>query len=72
MFNFRVINATDGTQIIDRNLKTPDEALTPIQMMEYIEIDNNLSYMDMLERKKRKEEQKKQSFASVLAHAMGL
>lgn len=72
MFNFRIINATDGAQIIDRSLKTPYEALTPVQMVEYTEMDNNMFHMDMLERKKRKEEQKKQSFASVLAHAMGL
>lgn len=44
MFNFRIINMADGNQIIDRNLKTPYEALTPLQMVEYAEMDNRLIY----------------------------
>lgn len=51
MFNFRIINTADGNQIIDRNLKTPYEALTPTQMMEYMEMDNSLAFMDRMERK---------------------
>lgn len=53
MFNFRIINTADGNQIIDRNLKTPYEALTPMQMMEYMEMDNSLAFMDRMERKAR-------------------
>lgn len=53
MFNFRIINTADGNQIIDRNLKTPYDALTPIQMMEYMEVDNSLAFMDRMERKTR-------------------
>lgn len=53
MFNFRIINTADGNQIIDRNLKTPYEALTPTQMMEYMEMDNSLVFMDRMERKAR-------------------
>ena len=55
MFDFRIIDTADGNQIIDRNLKTPYNALTPLQMMEYMEIDEQLSLMDRLERKKRAE-----------------
>lgn len=51
MFNFRIINTADGNQIIDRNLKTPYETLTPTQMMEYMEMDNSLAFMDRMERK---------------------
>ena len=51
MFNFRIINTADGNQIIDRNLKTPYEALTPTQMMEYTELDNQMAFMDRMERK---------------------
>ena len=51
MFNFRIINTADGNQIIDRNLKTPYEALTPLQMVEYTEMDNRLLIMDRMERK---------------------
>ncbi len=53
MFNFRIIETTDGNQIIDRNLKTPYNALTPLQMVEYVEMDNQLAFMDRVERKAR-------------------
>lgn len=53
MFNFRIINTADGNQIIDRNLKTPYDALTPTQMVEYMEMDNSLAFMDRMERKAR-------------------
>ena len=45
-FNFRIIDIADGNQIIDRNLKTPYSALTPLQMVEYIEMDVQLAIMD--------------------------
>ncbi|WP_462368446.1 hypothetical protein [Roseburia hominis] len=58
MFNFRIIDTADGNQIIDRNLKTPYEALTPLQMVEYTEMDNRFAFMDRVERKaKQKAEQ---------------
>ena len=55
MFNFRLINTLDGNQIIDTTLKTPYSSLTPLQMVEYIEMDNQLAYMDRLEKKAREE-----------------
>lgn len=51
MFDFRIIDTPDGNQVIDRNLKTPYKALTPLQMVEYAEMDNKLAYMDRMERK---------------------
>lgn len=51
MFEFRIIDTPDGNQIIDRNLKTPYNALTPLQMLEYTEMDERLSFMDRIERK---------------------
>lgn len=53
MFNFRIIDTADGNQIIDRNLKTPYEALTPVQMVEYTEMDNRMTFMDRMERKRK-------------------
>lgn len=53
MFNFRIIETADGNQIIDRQLKTPYNALTPLQMVEYLEMDNQLAIMDRMERKAR-------------------
>ena len=55
MFDFRLINLPDGNQIIDINLKTPYGSLTPLQMEEYIEIDNQLAYMERMKKRRQKE-----------------
>lgn len=47
MFHFRIINLSDGNQVIRRDLKTPYDALTPIQMVEYVEMDVQLTIMDI-------------------------
>lgn len=59
MFDFRIIDTPDGNQIIDQSLKTPYAALTPLQMVEYLEMDNRLAYMDRMERKARAEAERK-------------
>lgn len=63
MFNFRIIDTPDGNQIIDRNLKTPYKALTTLQMVEYLEMDNGLAYMDRVERKARAEAERRRKIA---------
>lgn len=63
MFEFRIIDTPDGNQIIDRNLKTPYKALTPLQMVEYLEMDNRLVYMDRMERKARAEAERRRKIA---------
>ena len=63
MFDFRIINLSDGNQIIDRNLKTPYNALTPIQMIEYMEIDVQLTIADRLRRKIQMESERRRKFA---------
>lgn len=63
MFEFRIIICADGTEVIDRSLKTPYNALTPIQMVEYLEMDNMLVYMDWMERKARAEAERRQKIA---------
>lgn len=55
MFNFRIINCPDGTQVIDHSLKTPYNALTPNQMQEYIEIDAQIAFMERLKREAQRE-----------------
>lgn len=62
MFEFRIINTPDGNQIIDTTLKTPYSSLTPLQMVEYTEIDNRLSYMERMERKQKREAEQKRKF----------
>lgn len=63
MFDFRIIDTTDGNQVIDRNLKTPYNALTPLQMIEYAEMDVQFAYMDRMERKAKAEEEHKRKIA---------
>lgn len=55
MFEFRIINLANGDQVIDPTLRTPYEALTPIQMIEYVEVDVQLAIMDRLARKHKAE-----------------
>ena len=55
MFDFRIINLPDGTQVIDTSLKTPYDALTPLQMVEYVEMDIQLAIMDRMKRKTKVE-----------------
>lgn len=59
MFNFRLFNTLDGNQVIDKTLKTPYESLTPLQMLEYMEVDNQLSFMERLEKKQKREAERK-------------
>lgn len=46
MFDFRIIDTEDGNHVIRRDLKTPYSALTPLQMLEYVEMDVQLTIMD--------------------------
>ena len=55
MFNFRLMNTEDGNQIIDTTLNTPYSSLTPIEMMEYMEVDARLEYMKRMKRKQKRE-----------------
>ena len=68
MFNFRLINTPDGNQIIDFTLKTPYSSITPLQMEEYIEIDNQLAYMERMERKQQREAERQRKISYKLFH----
>ena len=70
MFNFRLINTPDGNQIIDTTLKTPYCSLTPLQMEEYIEMDNQLEYMKRMERKHEREAEKQRKFIYRFIHKL--
>lgn len=62
-FEFRIIDTEDGNQVIDRSRKTLYNALTPLQMVEYLEMDNRLAYMDRMERKARAEAERRRKIA---------
>ena len=68
MFEFRLINTPDGNQVIDTTLKTPYSSLTPLQMEEYIEMDNQLAYMERMERKQKREAEQKQKLSYKIMH----
>ena len=68
MFNFRLINTPDGNQIIDTTLKTPYDSITPIEMVEYMEVDNQLAYMERMERKQEREAERQRKFTYKLFH----
>ena len=68
MFNFRLINTPDGNQIIDTTLKTPYDSITPLEMVEYMEVDNRLEYMKRIERKQARETERKRKFTYKFFH----
>ena len=68
MFNFRLINTPDGNQVIDTSFKTPYDALTPLQMVEYIEIDRHMATIERMERKQQREAEHKHKLTYKLFH----
>ena len=68
MFNFRLINTPDGNQVIDTTLKTPYNSITPIEMVEYKEVEDALYYEEIQKRKQRREEAHKQKLSYKLFH----
>ena len=70
MFNFRLINTPDGNQIIDCSLKTPYDSLTPLQMVEYTEVDNRLAYMERMEREQKRETERKRKLSYRFIHKL--
>lgn len=71
MFEFRIINLADGTQIIDETLKTSYDSLTALQMEEYIEVSNSLTYIKRMNRKD-KNISKKRNILYKFASACGI
>ena len=68
MFNFRLINTPDGNQIIDTTLKTPYDSITPVEMLEYMEVDARLAYMERMERKQKREAERQRKLSYKLFH----
>ena len=68
MFNFRLINLPDGNQVIDTTLKTPYDSITTVEMLEYMEVDNRLAYMERMERKQKREAERQRKLSYKLFH----
>lgn len=45
-FNFRIIRTANGVEVIDDTLSTPYSALTPMQMLDYINVENSLYFSE--------------------------
>ena len=45
-FNFRIIKTGNGAEIIDSTLSTPYNSLTPLQMIDYINVENSLYFTE--------------------------
>lgn len=54
-FDFRLIDMGDGTQVIDKSVKTPVDALTPEMQVEYMEVHGQVAFMERMRKKERKE-----------------
>ncbi len=62
MFDFRIIDTPDGNQVIRRDLKTPYNALTPLQYIEYTNMEVQLYIADR-QKKKVQEEKRRRKLA---------
>lgn len=63
MFDFRIINLSDGNQVIRRDLKTPYDALSPLQYIEYTNMEVQLLIADRQKKKFLKEAERRRKLA---------
>lgn len=63
MFDFRIIDLSDGNQIIRRDLKTPYSALTLMQYIEYTNMEVQLYIADRQKKKFLKEAERRRKLA---------
>lgn len=63
MFDFRIIDTEDGSQVIRRDLKTPYSALTPLQYIEYTNMEVQLYIADRQKKKFLKEAERRRKLA---------
>ena len=50
MFKFRLIDMPNGIQIIDENLMTPYDSITPEQMIDYIRVEQAMNVIKIHKR----------------------
>ena len=63
MFDFRIIDTPDGNQVVRRDLKTPYNALTPLQYIEYTNMEVQLYIADRQKKKFLKETYRRRKLA---------
>lgn len=72
VFNFRIIYGTNGTDVIDQSLSTPYNSLTPKQMQDYIEVDNQLAAMAAMKRIEHRNNRNRSGILQKMAMALGV
>lgn len=72
VFEFRIVNLSVDMQVIDRRLKTPYDALTPLQMEEYMQIDAQLDYMDRMKRREMRQRENSRGLLHKAACLFGI
>lgn len=53
-FGFRIIDMEDGSQVIDESMKTPMDSLTPEMQADYMEVHEQLAFMECMRKKERR------------------
>ena len=53
VFGFRIIHV-NGVDVFDTSRCTPYSSLTPVQMLEYVEAEEQLNYMKIQKRKEQR------------------
>lgn len=51
MFKFRIINTPDGNQIIDRTQGTSCDSMSPVEMLDYLQVEESLYFAERKQRK---------------------
>lgn len=50
-FNFRIITTADGNQIIDRTQETSCDSMSPIEMLDYLQVEESLYFAERQRKK---------------------
>lgn len=70
-FNFRIIDMENGIQVIDESVKTPMDALTPEMQVEYMEMEEQLSFMERIKKSERREAERQRKISQNLFYKVG-
>lgn len=50
-FNFRIIITADGNQIIDRTQETSCDSMSPVEMLDYLQVEESLYFAERQRKK---------------------
>ena len=50
-FNFRIITTADGNQIIDRTQETSCDSMSPVEMLDYLQVEESLYFAERQRKK---------------------